>query len=476
MKKKKPWVTSVPLNAAQFPLPTHMKEVSRVKHENTPRGNDSPSRFGVELSERQFQRRLKREYLSRVADARHRKIDMRWKRALPPIQALEPDPEVPKLDLSFARDLVIETESDDDPMFDGWIIPYELDPFNMLIDPEFPHDSDESYSFESFDTETWETDDEGQKTLVKHHHPHRARHRKRVMVSEASEKPPELVTDSEDSMRSEGSGSEDTEVRNSAFSLSSDSSSERVEETKGHCVSRGCESQMEPKRPRLYLAAGTEDSRSFPISDSEKEVKSEMKAFDPRMNATDSSRSLSSESEKGANLSRSSDSDEEAKDSPDKPVNASKISLSPDSDKEGKDSPDKTLKDSKISLPSDEEVKDSPEAEAGKPPNDSKISLPSDSDDEAKKRPDKGPKHSQTSRSQRKDAKTSVTKRAAPEPNKVIEIKKPTALLDLKPILQLHGRFSHLSPSKVTKPHQSPSRGRTASPSRRPRKHHSMFV
>ena len=402
MKKKKPWVTSVPLNAAQFPLPIHMKEVSRVKHENTPRGNDSPSRFGVELSERQFQRRLKREYLSRVAGARHRKIDMRWKRALPP---MEPDPEVPKLDLSFARDLVIETESDDDPMFDGGIIPYELDPFNMLVDPEFPHDSDQSYSFESFDTETWETDDEGRKELVKHHHPHRIRHRKRVMVSEASDKPPELVTDSEDSVRSEVSGSDDTELRNSAFSLSSDS--ESAPENPGHC-----ESRKEPKRPGLYLAAGTEDARSSPVSDSDNEMRNEgIKALNPRNSAT---RSLSSESEK---------------------------------------------------VQSDEEAKD-------KPPNDSRSSSDSDNEPRRSRSPDsrKQPKHSQTSRSQRKTCVSNSPKRAAPEPkSKVIEIKKPTALLDLKPILQLHGRFAHLSPSKVTKPHQSPSRGRTASPNRKRR-------
>ena len=151
----------------------------------------SPPRFGgSRATERQFKHRLKMEYLNRVWEIRNRQL----KTLLPPIE-----PNVPRLDLSFARDLVIESESEDSE-----IIPFDQDPFHLLEGVELPGGSDDSYSVESFSNGS---DGEPHK---------RIRHRKRIMVSEASAH--SLVTDSSDSSSS----------RNSVFSLSSDSESEET--------------------------------------------------------------------------------------------------------------------------------------------------------------------------------------------------------------------------------------------------------
>lgn len=86
-------------------------------------------------------------------------------------QESSPKSPVPALDFSFMKDFEISSGLPDDG-----VISYEDDPLNKLIDKSLKHNTDESYSFESFDTYGYENVD-GETKVVKHHHCRRSRHR-----------------------------------------------------------------------------------------------------------------------------------------------------------------------------------------------------------------------------------------------------------------------------------------------------------
>ena len=177
----------------EFELPVHLDRVLHVQHEITPHGTPRPESqrrklqyMGERVSERQFQRRLEKNYLDLVKDVRSRKIR---KSSPPKIQTTQTQMVLVRQYLT--RDIVDSSPKRSSrktprrgrqersaralPPMD--VIKYENDPFNRMVYPGLIS-GDESYSFESFDTSSLEEEENGEVVVVRHHHPRRSRHRR----------------------------------------------------------------------------------------------------------------------------------------------------------------------------------------------------------------------------------------------------------------------------------------------------------
>lgn len=187
----------------EFELPAHLDRVLHVQHEITPHGTPQPESqrrklqyMGERVSERQFQRRLEKNYLDLVKDARSRKIR---KSSPPKIQTTQTQMVLVRQYLT--RDIVDSSPKRSPrktprrarrersaralPPMD--VIKYENDPFNRMVYPGLIN-GDESYSFESFDTSSLEEEENGEFVVVKHHHPRRSRHRRQFEEKTGNEK------------------------------------------------------------------------------------------------------------------------------------------------------------------------------------------------------------------------------------------------------------------------------------------------